>query len=96
VVLPFDHARLTERSGQGWLPRVELEPEQHARIRDACEGSSACVVTLEASVKEVRLTTELPTAVTLRAARMISARAPSPGESWARAPVHRSPVGRVL
>ena len=106
VVLPFDNARLDERSGQGWLPRIELDAEEHARIRDACaqraesRGSArpqgACVITVEASVKGVRLTSELPVAVTLEAARMISARSAGPAESWARAPVHPSLVGRAL
>ena len=96
MVMPFDHTRLTERADQGWLPRVELSAAEHARIREACTTTQPCVVALEATVREVRLTTELPTAVTLREARMVSARALRSHESFARAPVHPSALGRVL
>jgi len=86
AALPFDQARLDEPSGQGWLPRLELEPEEHARIVAACEEQPLCVVEVEATVSRVRLSTELPTAVTLAEARMLSARGPAAAESWVRYP----------
>ena len=86
VALPFDQARLDEPSGQGWLPRLELAPEEHARIGAACEEQPLCVVAVEATVSRVRLSTELPTAVTLAEVRMLSARGPAAAESWVRYP----------
>lgn len=86
VALPFDHARLEDGSGQGWLPRLDLDAAEHARIRRACEGRTTCVIGIDASVSHVRLSTELPTAVTLGGVRLVSVRAVASDEAWARQP----------
>lgn len=82
--LPFDRARAPGPIDQGWLPALELAPEEHARLRAECADAPLCVVTIDATMKDVRLSEELPTRVTLADVRLVSARPARASESWAR------------
>jgi hypothetical protein len=82
-LLPFDHHRFEGRIVQGWLPRLTMPAAQHAQLVERCRGHERCVVSLEATMTELTLSTVEPTAVTLSNLRFVETREARANESWA-------------
>ena len=91
VMMPFDHQRDPGHPiRQGWLPRLELDGDQRAALRAACQGHARCVVDLSGHLGQLELSMEQPTSMTLSQVELHGAREAAPGESWVLAP--RRPV----
>jgi len=86
VVAPFDRARLPERAQQGWLPRLELSEDGHARLERLCREESPCVVLFEGRLSDLELSMDQPTSVGFTDVRVVGARSARPDESWLRRP----------
>jgi hypothetical protein len=50
--------------GQSWMPRLELEPDQHRALVERCAGESPCSVELEGRMARLIASTEQFTSVT--------------------------------
>lgn len=86
VLAPFDHARFERRVAQGWLPRLELDDKSFAALRKSCHSYTQCIVEIDARLAKLRLSTELPTQVSLDSVEVRGARQARPNESWVVAP----------
>ncbi|MBX7083496.1 MAG: hypothetical protein K1X88_30085 [Nannocystaceae bacterium] len=84
---PFDHARFgTRRIQQGWMPQLELDAAGRDALAAACAGQPACVVRLEATVRQFTFDPEHATALRLSDVALLGARAARPDESWLASP----------
>jgi len=82
VVLPFDHSTRAAPIDQGWLPRLDLDTRARTALRQRCADHQRCVITLEATLSQFELSTELPTSVTLSDVQLLESRNASADESW--------------
>ena len=46
---------------RGWLPQVELAPGQFAALESACRDQESCKITIEGTLAELHVSSELPT-----------------------------------
>lgn len=85
VALPFDHLRHPDlQIVQGWLPRLELDTEVHARLLRSCEPHQQCVFTFAGDLDRFVLDAEDPTSLAFANVEIESVRAAEPTESWIR------------
>ncbi len=85
VVMPFDHGRDPEHSiHQGWLPKLDLSPDERSALLDACEAHRRCVIELSGTLRKFELSTERPTSLTLADVEVHGTRAATDDESWIR------------
>ncbi|MEX1367030.1 MAG: hypothetical protein AB1Z98_28135 [Nannocystaceae bacterium] len=83
VALPFDHLHDPEHPiRQGWLPRLELDPQQRQQLATQCEGKRRCVVDVSARLQVLQLSTDKPPSLTLSEVEVHGARPSRDGESW--------------
>jgi len=86
--LPFDHAdpRAQDLAPilEGWMPRLELGEVAFRRLDSLCGDAATCSVDVAANVKEVTLSTELPTAVALDRVQILAGGPPAAIERWTR------------
>jgi len=85
VAMPFDHLRHPDlQIVQGWLPRLELDADAHAKLLRDCEPHKQCVLTFEGDLDRFVLDTEDPTSLAFANVEIQSVRAAEPSESWIR------------
>ena len=82
MVAPFDHARFERPLAQGWLPRLMLDEQTFRAVRARCRAHKQCIVEVDARLAEIRLSTELPTQLTLDSVHLKSTREARADESW--------------
>lgn len=63
--LPFDRLGADRAIVQGWMPRLRLDAAGFAALQVRCSGQARCPVTIDATIAELTLSTEEPTALTL-------------------------------
>ena len=87
VALPFDHARYQPRLPQGWLPRLELRPEQREELARRCAAvSGQCVLAFEGTLDRFELGPDRATSLTFVDVEVGTVRAAGAEESWVRRP----------
>jgi hypothetical protein len=85
VAMPFDHLRHPDlQIVQGWLPRLELDADAHAKLLRDCEPHKQCVLTFEGDLDRFVLDPEDPTSLAFANVEIQSVRAAEPSESWIR------------
>jgi hypothetical protein len=62
-VVPFDRARAGARIVQGWLPRLDLDETQLARLKDGCAARERCAVEIEGTLRRFVLSMDDPTSL---------------------------------
>jgi hypothetical protein len=85
TVLPFDHGRREDRIVQGWLPRLAIDADARRELAERCgPHERTCVVTVEATLRELTLSNDEPTSLTLADVAVHDTRSSRDGESWIR------------
>lgn len=83
-VVPFDHARVDDVVRQGWLPRLELDAADAARLVEVCAPHEACVITFEGRLEAFRFSLDHPTELGFVDVGILAGRSVRDGESWGR------------
>ena len=55
----------------GWMPRLELAPDQLSALQTACRAAEPCAVTIEGTLDKLELSADNPTSVHFKNVRVV-------------------------
>ena len=55
----------------GWMPRLELAPDQLSALQAACHAAEPCAVTIEGTLDKLELSADNPTSVHFKNVRVV-------------------------
>ena len=62
---------VSQAAKDGWMPRLELAPDQLAALKAACRAAEPCAVTIEGTLDRLDLSPDNPTNVHLANVRVV-------------------------